>query len=119
MNSRCVGSELVGQFEGVASSVFLLHPGDDEGGQVLCGLDVEASAGSHLNGFAAAWPLDVFGVAGEGTGDCQDFARLDADVLRQSLDPGSRTWKTQFMYISALKVGEYRSSIFKFGTKKA
>lgn len=92
MNSRCVGSELIGQFESVGSSVFLLHPGDDEGGQVLRGLDVEASAGSHLDGFATAGPLDVFGVTGEGTGDCQDFARLDADVFRQSLDPGSRTW---------------------------
>lgn len=91
MNSRCVGSEFVGQFEGVGSRVFLLHPGDDEGGQVLRGLDVEAPAGSHLNGFSAARPLNAVGVTGEGTGDCEDFAWLDADVLRQSLNPGSRT----------------------------
>ncbi len=99
MNSRCVGSELIGQFEGVGSSIFLLHPGDDEGGQVLRGLDVEASTSSHLDGFAAAGPFDVFGVARKGTGDCQDFARLDADVFWQSFDPWSRTWRMQYMDI--------------------
>lgn len=92
MNGRCVGSEFVGQFEGVGSSIFLLHPSDDQSGQVLGRLDVEASASRHLDGSAAAGPLDVFGVSGESAGDSQDFARLDADVFRQSLDPGSRTW---------------------------
>lgn len=60
---------------------------------------MEASTGRDLDGSAAAGPLNVFGIAGEGTGHRQDFARLDADVFWQSLDPGSRTWK-QVAYTS-------------------
>lgn len=105
MNSRRVRSELIGQLEGVGASIFLLHPSDDEGGQVLRGLDVESAAGSHLNGSSTAGPLDVFGIAGEGACHGQDFARLDANVLWQSLNPGSRPWESeerQYMYIRAL-----------------
>lgn len=93
VNRRRVGSELVGQFQGVGSSVFFLHTGDYEGGQVLRRLDVETSAGGHLDGLAAAGPLDVFGVSREGARHRQDFAWLNADIFRQGLDPGSRTWR--------------------------
>lgn len=91
MNRRRVGSELVGQFEGVGSSVLFLYTSDDERGEVLRGFNVETSTGSHLDGFSTAGPLDVFGVSREGTSHCQHFARLNADVFRQGLNPGSRT----------------------------
>lgn len=101
MNGCCVGAELVGQLQRVASSVFLLHSGDDEGRQVLCGLDVETSAGRRLDASATAGPLDVLRFSGKGAGNRQDFAWLDADVLRQSLDPGSRTWRPDQSQISS------------------
>lgn len=93
MNRGRVGSELVGQFQGVGSSVFFLYTGDDEGSKVLRGLDVETSTGSHLDGLATAGPLNVFSLSGKGTCHCQDFAWLDADIFRQGLNPGSRTWQ--------------------------
>lgn len=66
--NRCrIGSKLVGQFQGVGTSVFFLHTGDDEGGEVLRGLNVETSAGGHLDGLAIAGPLDVFGISRKGT----------------------------------------------------
>lgn len=58
---------------------------------------MEASAGGHLNGFTTAGPLDVSGITGEGAGDCQDFARFDADVLGESFNPWSRTWNPKSM----------------------
>jgi len=92
---RCrVRSQLIRQSKGVCASIFLLHPGDDESGQVLGGLDVEATTGRHLDVFSAAGPLYVFGIPREGTGHGQDLARLDADVLRQGLNPWSTTWWT-------------------------
>lgn len=93
VNRRRVGSELVGQFQGVGSSVFFLHTGDDEGGQVLRCLDVETSTGGHLDGLATAGPLNAFGVSREGTRHRQDFAWFDANIFRQGLNPGSRTWQ--------------------------
>lgn len=95
MDGGRVRPQLTGQLQGVGPGVLLLHPSDDEGGQVLGGLNVEASAGRHLDGSAAPGPLDVFGVTGEGAGDREDFSRLNADVLRQSLDPGRRAWRPQ------------------------
>lgn len=91
MNRCRIRSKLVGQFQGVGSGVFFLHTRDDEGGKVLRGLDVETSAGGHLDGLATAGPLDVFGISREGTRHCQDFAWLDADIFRQGLNSGSRT----------------------------
>lgn len=92
VNSCCVRSELVGQFERVRSSIVLLHPRDNEGGQVLRGLDVEAPTSRHLDGSSPARPLDVLSITREGAGNCQDFAWFDADVFWQSLNPGSTTW---------------------------
>lgn len=70
VNSRCVRAKLIGQFEGVASSVLFLHPGDDESGQVVRGLDVETASRCHFDAPPTARPLNVFGVTGEGTGHC-------------------------------------------------
>lgn len=92
--NRCrIRSELVGQFQGVGSGVFFPHTGDDESGKVLRGLNVETSTGGHLDGLATAGPLNVFGISREGTCYCQDFAWLNADIFRQSLNSGSRTWQ--------------------------
>lgn len=64
---------------------------------------METAASCCLNDSAAARPLDVFRVSREGTGHGQDLAWLDADVFRQSLDPGSRTWKADQTETSAIK----------------
>ena len=89
-----VGSQLVREAEGVCAGILLLHSSDDEGGQVLSGLNVEATTSRHLDGFSATGPLYIFSIAGEGAGHGQDLAGLDADVLRQGLDPRSTTWWT-------------------------
>jgi hypothetical protein len=80
--------------EGVCTGVLLLHSSDDKGGQVLSGIDVKATTSRHLNVFSATGPLYIFSVAREGAGHGQDLAWLDADVLRQGLDPRSTTWWT-------------------------
>ena len=94
MDGGWVGAQLVGEVQGVCPGVLHLHSGDDEGGKVLSGLDVEATTSRHLDGFPATGPLYILSVAREGAGHSQHLAGLDADVLRQGLDPWSTTWWT-------------------------
>lgn len=86
VDSRRVGAELIGQSEGVGSSVVFLHRRDHEGGEVGTVLHVEPPVPA-VERATRADPLHRgYGVSGEHSHYREGLPWLGADVLWKSFD---------------------------------